>query len=96
MANNKVHNGDKFVIEVGSTYYSPTMGNRYFIKGFDSLVMTDIGISRLQKYEDPKEVLHTCENCKHKYESRADYPCSVCENNYDINTVDMFEPKNGK
>ena len=97
MANNEVHVGDKFIIEVGEVEWHPTKGNRYWIKGFDSLVMTDYGLAKLKKYkEPPKEVPHTCENCKHRHCEREMPPCSMCDNNYDIETRDMFKPKNGK
>lgn len=94
MANNGVRVGDKFIIEVGSTYYSPTMGNKYFIKGFNSLVFDDNGINKLERYKPA--VPHTCENCKYRHYEREMPPCSMCDNNYDIETRDMFEPKNGK
>lgn len=96
MADKEVRIGDKYIIEIGSTFYSPQMGNRYFIKGFDSLVMTDIGLAKLKKYEEPpKEVPHLCENCKYRHRGRRYYPCSLCENNYDVETEDMFVA-NGK
>lgn len=95
-AEDKAHVGDKFVLKVRAVYWSPHIGNRYFIEGWDNLLLTDREIEVLKKYEDPKEVLHTCENCKHRHYEREMPPCSMCENNYDIETADMFEPKNGK
>ena len=93
MADKEVRIGDKYIIEIGSTFYSPQMGNRYFIKGFDSLVMTDIGLAKLKKYEEPKKVTRQCCNCKYKDLDRRYPPCSVCDCNYDITTKDMFEAK---
>lgn len=89
----EVHVGDKYIIEVGATYWSPTMGNKYFIKGFDSLVMTDRGLSKLKKYkEPPKEAPHTCEFCKYEKVDEYAMPCAVCDKN-SIMPKDMFEVK---
>ena len=93
MANNEVHVGDKFVIEVGEVEWHPTKGNRYWIKGFDSLVMTDYGIGKLKKYkEPPKELPHSCEFCKHSAKSWDEMPCMICDKN-DFQPKDMFEAK---
>lgn len=92
----KVHVGDKFVIEIEEVEWHPLKGNRYYVKGFDSMMLTDYGISKLKKYEEPpKEVPHICENCKYRHHGKRDYPCSLCENNYDVETEDMFVA-NGK
>lgn len=92
MANKEITVGDKFIVEVGHVYWSPDIGNRYFIKGFNSLVFDDIGISRLEKYkEPPKEVPHTCHNCVYEKINEDCYPCSRCDKNGD--PQDMFQPK---
>lgn len=91
MANKEIMVGDKFVIEVGHVYWSPDVGNRYFIKGFNSLVFDDNGISRLEKYkEPPKTVPHTCTNCVYRYCADEDYPCVVCNKNH-VEVRDMFK-----
>ena len=91
MANKEITVGDKFVIEVGHVYWSPDIGNRYFIKGFNSLVFDDIGISRLEKYkEPPREIPHTCEFCKYQYCPMENMPCVVCDKNV-FEPRDMFE-----
>lgn len=96
MADKEVRIGDKFIIEVGSTFYSPQMGNRYFIKGFNSLVFDDEGINRLKKYkEPPKEVPHSCEFCKYEDAGEYEMPCAICDKNC-VALKDMFEAKNGK
>ena len=96
MAEKEIHVGDKYIIEIGATYWSPNLGNKYFIKGFDSLVMTDIGLAKLKKYkEPPKEVPHSCEFCKHSTKSWDEMPCMICNKN-DFQPKDMFEAKNGK
>lgn len=93
---NNVFCGDKYVMTVEAVWWSPTDGNRVLIKEIPNLVLRDADIDKLEKYKDPKEVLHTCENCKHRHYEREMPPCSICDNNYDIETRDMFEPKNGK
>lgn len=90
MANKKPTVGDKYIIEIGSHFYSPTGGNKYFIKGFDSLVMTDIGLSKLEKYEGQKELPHTCEHCRYKSLGVEDYPCVICDKNR-VEPRDMFQ-----
>lgn len=82
--------GDKFVIEIGHSYWSPTLGNRYFIKGFDTLVFDDKGLDRLEKY---RKELETCENCVWKWSDRRYPPCSVCNCNYDLVIESKFESK---
>ena len=90
MANKEIMVGDKFVIEVGHVYWSPGIGNRYFIKGFDTLVFDDKGLKRLEKYkEPPKETPHTCTNCTYRYCGDEDYPCVVCDKNH-VELRDMF------
>lgn len=92
MADKEVRIGDKYIIEIGSTFYSPQMGNRYFIKGFNSLVFDDIGLSRLKKYkEPPKSVPHSCEFCVYQDIDSECYPCSRCDKNDE--PKDMFEAK---
>ena len=92
MADKEVHVGDKYIIEIGATYWSPNLGNKYFIKGFDSLVMTDIGLAKLKKYkEPPKEVPHSCEFCVYESINSDCYPCSRCDKNDEPR--DMFEAK---
>lgn len=96
MADKEVRVGDKYIIEIGATYWSPNLGNKYFIKGFDSLVMTDIGLARLKKYEEPpKEVPHSCEFCKYEEAGEYEMPCAICDKN-GVAPMDMFEAKNGK
>lgn len=96
MADKEVRVGDKYIIEIGATYWSPNLGNKYFIKGFDSLVMTDIGLARLKKYEEPpKEVPHSCEFCKYEEADEYEMPCAICDKN-GVAPKDMFEAKDGK
>ena len=89
MANKEHKVGDKYIIEIGSVFYSPLLGNKYFIKGFDSLVMTDIGLSKLERYEKQKELPHTCEFCRYKSYGQEDYPCVICDKN-SVTLRDMF------
>ena len=92
MADKEVHVGDKFIIEVGETEWHPTKGNRYWIKGFNTLVFDDNGLKRLEKYkEPPKEVPHTCEFCVYQDIDSNCYPCSRCDKNDE--PKDMFEAK---
>lgn len=87
------HVGDKFVIEVAEVEWHPIKGNRYFIKGFDSLMFTDYGISRLEKYkEPPKARPHSCEFCKYMDRASDEMPCALCDKN-DYEPRDMFEDK---
>lgn len=96
MANKEIHVGDKFIIEVDEVEWHPTKGNRYYIKGFDSLMMTDYGIGKLRKYEEPpKEVPHSCEFCKYEKADEYEMPCAICDKNNPA-PKDMFEAKNGK
>lgn len=81
--------GDKFVIEIGEAYWTPSLGNRYFIKGFNSLVFDDYGLSKLTRYKDPKDVPHNCKFCKHKAADAEDYPCSICDKG--VERRDLFE-----
>lgn len=87
--NHKYYVGDKFVIEIGHSYWSPTVGNRYFIKGFNTLVFDDKGLDRLEKYEKPKEPPHNCDHCVYKNVNRECFPCSVCDKS-DIEPRDRF------
>ena len=90
MADKEVHVGDKFIIEVGEVEWHPTKGNRYWIKGFNTLVFDDNGLKRLEKYEKPqKEVPHTCEFCVYQDIDSDCYPCSRCDKNDEPR--DMFE-----
>lgn len=90
MADKEVRVGDKFIIEVDEVEWHPTKGNRYYIKGFDSLMMTDYGIGKLKKYkEPPKEVPHSCEFCVYQGIDSDCYPCSRCDKNDEPR--DMFE-----
>ena len=83
--------GDKYIITIDEVEWSPTKGNRYYVKGFDSLMMTDIGLAKLEKYkEPPKEVPHTCEYCKYRYNPFEEPPCAFCDKN-EFERRDMFE-----
>lgn len=96
MRHNDIRIGDKFIIEIGAIDWSPQRGHRFWAKGFNTLCFDDNGIDKLKKYkEPPKEVPHTCENCKYRHHGKRYYPCSLCENNYDVETEDMFVA-NGK
>ena len=93
MASKEIMVGDKFVIEVEHVYWSPGIGNRYFVKECPSLVFDDIGIKRLEKYkEPPKDTPHSCEFCKYNYCGVQDYPCSICDKNH-LEPTDMFVPR---
>lgn len=94
-SNDRYHVGDKFVIEIGHSYWSPTTGNKYFIKGFDTLMFDDKGLDRLERHEEPpKNVPHACEFCRYKSRDEYEMPCAVCDKN-DIAPKDMFEAING-
>lgn len=92
MANNhRYFQGDKFIIEIGHASWSPTVGNRYLIKGFDTLCFDDKGLDRLQKYVEPieeKEPEHSCEFCVYQQVNGNCYPCSMCDKG--IERKDMF------
>lgn len=95
MANKEIMVGDKFVIEVGHVYWSPDIGNRYFIKGYDTLVFDDKGLNRLEKYkEPPKNTPHSCEYCKYQRCMAYEMPCAICDKNA-LEPRDMFEAANG-
>lgn len=79
MADNRYRVGDKFIIEIGSGYWNPAIGNRYLIKGFDTLCFDDKGLGRLEKYEEPKEPEHSCEFCYYQDFDEKAYPCSLCD-----------------
>lgn len=92
----EVRVGDRFIIEVGEVEWHPTKGNRYWIKGFNTLVFDDCGIRKLKKYEEPpKEVPHSCEFCKYEEAGEYEMPCAICDKN-GVAPKDMFEAKNGK
>lgn len=88
-----VHVGDKFVLEIEEVEWHPIKGNRYYVKGFDSMMLTDYGISKLTKYEEPpKEQIHSCGWCKHQYKGEYEMPCVLCDKNgIDHEARDMFE-----
>ena len=91
MSNKEITVGDKFVIEIEHVYWSPDIGNRYFVKECPSLVFDDNGIQRLEPYkEPPKEVPHTCTNCIYKSMPQTSMPCIFCDKN-GIELRDMFE-----
>ena len=53
--------GDKFTIEIGSKFYNSANETLYRIKGFNSLVFDENGISKLTPYKehgDPSFDLH--------------------------------------
>lgn len=93
MANRKqeVYCGDKYILKIGSVYWSPHLGNRYFVEGWDNRVLTDDDISALEKYEPQKEVPHSCEFCVYQGVDSDCYPCSRCDKNDE--PKDMFEAK---
>lgn len=85
--------GDKFIIEIGHTYYSPISGNKYFVKGFDSLVLTDYAIDKLERYEPPRslsDLPHSCEFCVYQDLGGNVFPCSMCDKG--MERTDRFEP----
>lgn len=91
--NKDVHVGDKFIIEIDHVYWNPHLGNRYFAKGFNSLVFDGNGIGKLKPYkEPPKSLPHTCEFCKHQKRGLEDYPCILCDKN-PFEQRDMFAPR---
>ena len=52
----KHHVGDKFVIEIGETFYSDNDCKKlYSIKGFNALIFDENGLDRLEKLEEKKE-----------------------------------------
>ena len=52
----KHHVGDKFVIEIGETFYSDNDCKKlYSIKGFNALIFDENGLDRLEKLEGNKE-----------------------------------------
>lgn len=90
MANKKkYYSGDKFVIEIGMVTWSPTQGERYFIKGFDTLVFDNKGLDRLERYQpflEPK-----CSDCVYSDIDGCAYPCSMCIRGDE--RYEMFSPK---
>lgn len=44
--------GDKFIIEIGSKFYNSANETLYRIKGFNSLVFDENGISKLTPYKE--------------------------------------------
>ena len=53
----KYHVGDKFVIEIGETFYSDNDCKKlYSIKGFNALIFDENGLDRLEKLEEKKEL----------------------------------------
>ena len=47
------HKGDRFVIEIAESFKGAESGaTKYRIKGFDSLVFDDKGVSKLTSYND--------------------------------------------
>lgn len=93
MSRDDYHVGDKFIIEVGHHYWCPNVGNRYFIKGFDTLVFDDKGLDRLTKYKaPPQDPPHSCEFCRYESVGIEEYPCILCDKNR-INPKDMFRAK---
>lgn len=91
----EVRVGDKFVIEIEEVEWHPIKGNRYYVKGFDSMMLTDYGISKLKKYEEPpKERPHSCAWCKYEHNNEDEMPCMICDKNT-FEPRDMFE-WNGK
>ena len=93
MADKDYKVGDKFIIEIGSLYWNPQLGNRYFIKGYDTLVFDDKGLARLEKYEDPKQVKHACINCFYMDRDTDEMPCVMCDKNKQFEPRDMFLAK---
>ena len=52
----KYNIGDKFVIEIGETFYSDNDCKKlYSIKGFNALIFDENGLDRLEKLEEKKE-----------------------------------------
>lgn len=93
MANKKqeAYCGDKYVLKISAVYWSPNLGNRYFVEGWDNRVLTDEEFLALEKYkEPPKELPHSCEFCKHGTKRWDDMPCMICDKN-DFQPRDMFE-----
>ena len=88
--------GDKFVLKISGMYWSPNLGNRYFVEGWDNRVLTDEELLALEKYkEPPKEAPHSCQFCKYQDRRIDEMPCVICDKN-DVQPRDMFEAKNGK
>ena len=91
----EVRVGDKFVIEVCEVNGNPRKGNRYWIKGFNTLVFDDNGIGRLEKYkEPPKNTPHSCGYCKYRRCKAYEMPCVMCDKNA-FEQRDLFEAANG-
>jgi len=79
--------GDKYVLKISAVYWSPHLGNRYFVEGWGNRVLTDDDLKALEEYkEPPKERPHTCEYCKYGYKHLDEMPCVMCDKN-------VFEPK---
>lgn len=88
--------GDKFVLKISAVYWSPNLGNRYFVEGWDNRVLTDEELLALEKYkEPPKEVPHSCQFCKYQDRRIDEMPCVICDKN-DVPVRDMFEAESGK
>lgn len=83
--------GDKYVLKISAVYWSPNLGNRYFVEGWNNRVLTDEELLALEKYkEPPKEVSHSCQFCKYQDRRIDEMPCVICDKN-DVQPRDMFE-----
>lgn len=92
----EVYCGDKFVITVNRTLWSPNDGNSFLIKEIPNLVLRDEDIDKLKKYkEPPKEMPHSCEFCKYENVDEYEMPCAICDKN-GVAPKDMFEAKDGE
>lgn len=88
--------GDKFVLKISAVYWSPNLGNRYFVEGWDNRVLTDEELLALEKYkEPPQEVPHSCQFCKYQDRRIDEMPCVICDKN-DVQPRDMFEVASGE
>ena len=87
---------DKFILKINAVYWSPQLGNRYFVEGWGNRVLTDEDIKALEKYQEPpKEVPHTCQYCRYMDRGMNEMPCMICDKN-NFEPMDMFEAKGGK
>ncbi len=87
--NHKYHRGDRFIIEIAEvhTHYKDN-GDPYplyRIKGFDSMVMTNIALDRLEKQ------LIRCKDCKFYSNGwcKVHYRELVCEGEFPVNEEDF-------
>lgn len=86
--------GDKFIIEIDRIYKADGCYNLYGVRGYNSLVLDEAGLMRLDrpskieavqtregiliKGATIEETVHECETCRHAGGSVFKKPCNTC------------------